>query len=153
MVLYGHCGVGGAATVEIARRLEARGRELDAVYIGAIFPFARPKGLFSLFSKVQDLATNTSSINRLKSQGVDMDELEPEQADRIISNMRHDSRSAEAHFSTLLETGVEHIKAPIISVVGNRDPATDYFEERFTEWQFLTAGPPWSSSTRQGTSS
>ena len=138
LVLYGHCGVGGAVTVELARRLEARGRELEAVYIGAIFPFARPKGIFSLFAKVQDLATNTSSINRLKSMGVDMDELEPAQADRIISNMRHDSRSAEAHFSTLLEAGVEHIKAPIISVVGNRDPATDYFEERFHEWHFIT---------------
>ena len=40
-VLYGHCGVGGALVIEVARRLEAAGRELEAVYVGAIFPFAR----------------------------------------------------------------------------------------------------------------
>jgi len=28
--------------VEIARRLEAAGRELEALYFGAVFPFARP---------------------------------------------------------------------------------------------------------------
>ncbi|WP_340541044.1 amino acid adenylation domain-containing protein, partial [Nocardioides sp. GXZ039] len=137
LVLYGHCGVGGAATIELARRLEASGREVEAVYIGAIFPFAKPKGLFSLIAKVQDLATNTGSINRLKSQGVDMDEIDPAQADRIISAMRSDARQAEAHFTSLLEADVDHLAAPVISVVGDRDPATEYFEERYEEWHFV----------------
>ncbi len=42
IVLYGHCGVGSALTVEIARRLEDVDRTVDAVYIGAVFPFSRP---------------------------------------------------------------------------------------------------------------
>lgn len=42
VAVYGHC-VGSALAVEVARRLEAAGRRLEAVYIGGIFPFARPR--------------------------------------------------------------------------------------------------------------
>ncbi|MFL6127650.1 MAG: amino acid adenylation domain-containing protein, partial [Mycobacteriales bacterium] len=138
LVLYGHCGVGGALIVELARRLEAAGRELEAVYVGGMFPFARPKGALSrLHTWLDDLASNRSHANWLKSMGVDMDELDPAQAERIIANMRHDSRSAEEHFTGLLDARVDRLRAPIISVVGERDPITDYYQERYAEWSFL----------------
>ena len=44
LALYGHCGLGVMLTVEIARRLEAAGRPVEAIYLGGIFPFARPAG-------------------------------------------------------------------------------------------------------------
>ncbi|GLX00433.1 non-ribosomal peptide synthetase/MFS transporter [Microtetraspora sp. NBRC 16547] len=138
VVLYGHCGVGGALIVELARRLEAAGRELEAVYTGAVFPFTRAKGrLAGLMERFERLTGNRNYENWLKSMGVTMDELDPEQADRIISNMRADSRSAEAHFTTLSENEVDRLKAPIITVVGEQDPVTDYYQERYREWQFL----------------
>jgi len=34
IVLYGHCGVGGALIIEVARLLEAAGRDIEAVYVG-----------------------------------------------------------------------------------------------------------------------
>jgi surfactin synthase thioesterase subunit len=40
LVIYGHCGPGGALAVEIARQVEAAGRRLEALYLGAIFPFS-----------------------------------------------------------------------------------------------------------------
>jgi amino acid adenylation domain-containing protein len=138
LVLYGHCGVGGALTIELARQLEARGRSLEAVYAGGIFPFAKPRGrLTRLHEWLQNRQSNRTQANWLKSMGVDMDELDPEQADRIISNMRHDGLEAEAHFTALLESGCEPLRAPVISVVGERDPVTEFYAERYREWSFV----------------
>ena len=139
IALYGHCGVGSAITAEVARKVEAAGRELEAVYIGAMFPFARPKGFFSAMrTKLEALKSNRHYADWLKSMGVDTDELDPEQADRIISNMRADSRASEEYFTGLLDRRAEKLRAPIISVVGSEDPVTDYFTERYAEWQFLS---------------
>ncbi|MEV1240493.1 amino acid adenylation domain-containing protein [Nonomuraea sp. NPDC049750] len=141
VALYGHCGVGSALIVEIARRLEAAGRELEAVYIGAIFPFARPgKGPMALLSKLarrEFLRSDRSYANWLMSMGLDMGDLEPGQARHIIRNMRRDSEAAEEYFTGLFASSVERLRAPIVSVAGEHDPATEYFEERYREWHFL----------------
>ncbi|MFI6790565.1 amino acid adenylation domain-containing protein [Nonomuraea sp. NPDC050383] len=142
VALYGHCGVGSALIVEIARRLEAAGRELEAVYIGAIFPFARPRsGPMAALSKLarrEFLRSDRGYVNWLTSMGLDMGDLEPGQARHIIRNMRRDSEAAEEYFTGLFESSVERLRAPIISVAGEHDPATEYFEERYREWHFLT---------------
>ncbi|WBB76878.1 amino acid adenylation domain-containing protein [Micromonospora sp. WMMD1128] len=139
VALYGHCGVGSAIVAEVARKVEAAGRDLDAVYIGAMFPFARPKGLFAATrNRLEQLRSNKHYASWLKSMGVDTDELDPEQADRIISNMRADSRASEEYFTRLLDRQATKLRAPIISVVGSEDPVTDYHRERYAEWQFLS---------------
>ncbi|GAA2409013.1 hypothetical protein GCM10010404_78700 [Nonomuraea africana] len=139
IVLYGHCGVGGALVIELARRLEAAGREVRAVYTGGVFPSAQPPGRLSRFlTWLDSKSSNRAHANWLKSMGVDMDEFDPAQADRIVANMRHDTRNAGAYFTRLLEEGATPLRAPIISVVGERDPLTDYHQERFREWSFLT---------------
>ncbi|MGW0435659.1 amino acid adenylation domain-containing protein [Micromonospora sp. NPDC003197] len=139
IALYGHCGVGSAITAEVARKIEAAGRDIDAIYIGAMFPFARPKGPFSAIrNRLEALKSNRHYADWLKSMGVDTEELDPEQANRIISNMRADSRASEEYFTGLLDRGAEKLRAPIISVVGSEDPVTDYFAERYIEWQFLS---------------
>jgi surfactin synthase thioesterase subunit/MFS family permease len=139
LAIYGHCGVGNALAVGVARRLEERGRELEVVHIGAIFPFARIKGAVgTLRTKLEQLRSNRYYANWLKGMGVDTDDLDPAQADRIISNMRADSRAAEEYFSGLLDARVAKLRAPIVSVVGSEDPVTDYYAERYREWEFLT---------------
>ncbi|PZF96427.1 non-ribosomal peptide synthetase/MFS transporter [Micromonospora deserti] len=139
IALYGHCGVGSAIVAEVARKVEAAGRDLAALYIGAMFPFARPKGAFAaLRNRLEQLRSNRHYASWLKSMGVDTDELDPEQADRIISNMRADSRASEEYFTGLLDRRAVKLRAPIISVVGSEDPVTDYHTERYAEWQFLS---------------
>ncbi len=139
LALYGHCGVGSAIVAEVARKLEAAGREIEVVYIGAMFPFARPKGAFAaLRTRLEMLKSNRHYASWLKSMGVDTDELDPEQADRIISNMRADSRASEDYFTGLLDRRAAKLRAPIVSVVGSEDPVTDYYAERYAEWQFLS---------------
>jgi amino acid adenylation domain-containing protein len=142
VALYGHCGVGSALVVEIARRLEQRGRELDAVYIGAIFPFARPRSrvwaALSRLTRMESLRSDKVYTNWLTSMGVDMSDIEPGQARQIIRNMRHDSDRAEEYFTRLMHGDTERLRAPVISVAGERDPATEFYSERFAEWHFLT---------------
>src|SRR5690606_9392039 len=143
VVLYGHCGVGSALIVEIARRLEAAGREIEAVYIGGIFPFARPQGRvmsrIAKLSEVERLRSDQRWVNWLISQGLALNDHEPEHARRIVRNMRRDSRDAEDYYTRLFESGTRRLRAPVISVVGTEDPATDYYQERFREWHFLTS--------------
>jgi amino acid adenylation domain-containing protein len=142
LTLYGHCGVGSALVVELARRLEAAGRTLEAVYIGAIFPFSRPPGrimpLLARLVQRDRLVSDRIHANWLKSTGIDMDVLDPAQAKRIIGNMRKDSLEAENYFTGLIEADSARLKAPVVSVVGDHDPAAEYFGERFREWHFLT---------------
>ncbi len=134
LVLYGHC-VGGALTTELARKLEAAGRKIDAVYLGGVFPFATPAGMLTrLRSRLTDLASNRGHANWLKSMGLGMDDIDPAQADRIISNMRHDAKSAEEYFTALFAMSPDRLRAPVISVIGERDPLTDYYQERYREW-------------------
>ncbi|MBG0821571.1 amino acid adenylation domain-containing protein [Planomonospora sp. ID91781] len=139
VVLYGHCGLGVMLTVEIARRLEAAGRSVEAVYLGGIFPFARPS---SLLGRIADLADRFRSdqawANALRAAGLDVDELSREELKMIIDNRREGTRETERYFTRLLAEGVEPLRAPIVSVVGERDPATEFYQERYPEWHLLS---------------
>jgi amino acid adenylation domain-containing protein len=142
VALYGHCGVGSALIVEIARLLEAAGRDLTCVYIGAIFPFARPRGrVLSALAKLaalEPLLGDRVYANWLTAMGADMAGLTGEQRRFIIRNMRRDSTAAEEYFTARLADGTARLRAPIVSVVGERDPAAEYYQERYEEWHFLS---------------
>lgn len=139
VVLYGHCGVGNAIAFGVARYLDERDRPVEAIYNGAIFPFARLGGRFGrLRTRLETLRSNRHYASWLKGMGVDTDQLDPAQADRIISTMRADSHAAEEYFTGLLDRGTAKLSAPVMSVVGTEDPVTDYYRERYREWEFLT---------------
>ncbi|MFJ2034037.1 amino acid adenylation domain-containing protein [Streptosporangium sp. NPDC087985] len=141
IVIYGHCAPGSTLAIELARRVEASGRELDALYLGGIFPFARPKGRFlgSLSTLINDRLHGTRTIAaELRALGGDMSGLDEEQVAFTVELMREDGRMAEEYFTRLLSTEQPRLKAPIISVVGERDPSTEFYQERFKEWCFLS---------------
>ncbi|OXM65719.1 non-ribosomal peptide synthetase/MFS transporter [Amycolatopsis vastitatis] len=141
LVLYSHC-LGSALTTEIARRLEAAGREIDAVYVAANFPFALPVrgalGKLGQLTKLKRLRSDRSWANWLRGMGADLEGLPPEEIQLIVKLMREDGANAEDYFSALLDTGAAKLRAPIISVVGERDPITEYYQERYREWQIVT---------------
>ncbi|WP_440064953.1 amino acid adenylation domain-containing protein [Streptosporangium sp. OZ121] len=142
LALYGHCGIGGALVVEVARRLEERGRALEAVYIGAIFPFARPRGRIAgplaRLTRYDRLRGDRVYENRMKSMGTDISGLDDEQIRFMVRNQRRDTLIAEEIFTRVLAERVERLRAPVISVVGEQDPTTDYYQERYREWHFLS---------------
>ncbi|MDG4764530.1 amino acid adenylation domain-containing protein [Solwaraspora sp. WMMD406] len=142
LILYGHCGPGGALAVEVARRLEAAGRDLDAVYLGAVFPFGRPSGgIFGPLLRlrlVERIRSDRIYRTWLQAQGTSIGSLDPDEVAFLIKAMRHDARVSEDYFTALLRDQVTKLRAPVISVVGERDRGTDFYEERFQEWHFLS---------------
>ncbi|MCM2389610.1 non-ribosomal peptide synthetase/MFS transporter [Streptomyces albipurpureus] len=141
VAVYGHCGVGAALAVELARQLAAAGREPAAVYLGGIFPFARPTegllGLLSRFSVLDRRRSGRLHLNWLRSMGADLEGLEPEQLTTIVHNVREDSRAAEAYFTERLARPATGLASPVVSVIGSADPGTEFHRERFREWGFL----------------
>ncbi|MGZ2359293.1 amino acid adenylation domain-containing protein [Streptomyces sp. 372A] len=144
LIVYGHCGVGTALAVATARLLEASGRELEAVYAGAQFPFAKPRGrVLGALSKVaspESLLGNRVYVNWLTGMGVDTSQLDREQTEFIVGNMRRDSQAAEEYFTGAIadvEAGAPRLRAPLVSLVGDRDPAADFYQERYREWLLL----------------
>ena len=141
IVVYGHCGPGGALAVEIARRLEQAGRPPVAVYLGGVFPFARPPGLLGRAAKALRLdrwRSDTVYANWLQAIGADLGELDAAERRRLIRAMRRDAEQAEDYYTDLLARGAEPLSAPIICVVGERDPGTEFYQERYREWGILT---------------
>ncbi|WP_326558141.1 non-ribosomal peptide synthetase/MFS transporter [Micromonospora sp. NBC_01796] len=142
LVVYGHCGPGGALAVEVARRLEEAGRELDALYLGGIFPFARPVGgVLGRLTRLrlgERLRGDRVYANWLQGMGADLGALDTEQQRFLIRAMRHDGEAAENYFTELLHQHATPLRTPIISIVGDRDPGTEYHQERYREWHFLS---------------
>ncbi|MFI6586306.1 amino acid adenylation domain-containing protein [Embleya sp. NPDC050493] len=141
LALYGHCGVGSALTAQIAHLLEESGRRLEAVYLGAIFPFARPEGgvlgALSRFAGLERLRGDRVHLNWLTSMGADLGDLDEEQVTFIVRNMRKDGRTSEEYFTRRMAEGMRPLAAPVISVIGERDPSTEFYQERYREWHFM----------------
>ncbi|MGI5128087.1 non-ribosomal peptide synthetase/MFS transporter [Pseudonocardia sp. CA-107938] len=141
LVLYGHCGPGAALTLEIARTLQAAGRPVEAVYLGGVFPFARPDGkvLGPLYRalRIERLRSDAVYANWLQSIGADVGD--GEQRRFLVRTMRRDAELAEEYFTRLLAEHAEPLTAPIICVVGEKDPGTEFYRERYREWNFLTS--------------
>ncbi|MFE6868131.1 amino acid adenylation domain-containing protein [Kitasatospora sp. NPDC057692] len=144
VVVYGHCGVGTALAVATARLLEASGRELEAVYAGAQFPFAKPRSrvltALSGIAALEPLLGDRVYLNWLTGMGVDTSELDQEQVRFIVGNMRRDSKAAEAYFTRAIAevaAGAPRLRAPLVSLVGDHDPAADFYQERYREWLLL----------------
>jgi amino acid adenylation domain-containing protein len=142
LVLYGHCGPGGALAVALAQRLADAGREFEALYLGGVFPFARPAGrLLGPLSRLVEMdrfRADRSDANWLRGMGADMSGLDAEATRSMIRAMRKDGVLAEAYFTELLARGARKLNVPVISVVGERDPASLFYQERYTEWEFLS---------------
>jgi amino acid adenylation domain-containing protein len=149
VVLYGHCGLGVMLTVEIARRLEAAGREVVALHLGGNFPFARPRGrgaaLLERMSRAWDrLRSDQGVINALTAAGLDVEEVDPRQLRLIVHNRRTGTLEAERYFGALYDAeaaGADpapRLRAPVIAVSGERDPAAEWHQERYREWHQIT---------------
>ncbi|MEU4440156.1 non-ribosomal peptide synthetase/MFS transporter [Micromonospora chalcea] len=137
LVLYGHC-VGGALLTGIARRLHERGRPIEAIYAGGVFPTARPD---NMLGRLVDWADSRGADRRyetfLRSIGAELADLDPAQVDRFVHHVRREAAEAQERFTEWLDGEPVRVPAPVISVVGTHDVLTEYYEERYREWSFL----------------
>lgn len=142
VVLYGHC-LGGALATETALQLEQAGVPVLGVVAGGTFPAARlPGRLARTMAKV--LPTDRWLSDRayhemLRSLGGFTDVVDPEDRAFLVRALRHDAREAEGYYTARyaeVEAGreVPRLEAPMLCVVGDRDRATELYQERFAEW-------------------
>jgi surfactin synthase thioesterase subunit/MFS family permease len=142
IALYGHC-VGGSLALETARQLEARGVQVAGVFMGATFPSPRlPGKLFDLFARItsSDRWTSDRTIyEALQALGGFTDVIDPGERAFVIDSLRHDVREAEDYYTRAYAApDDEKLRAPVLCIVGQRDRATEFYEERFREWELFS---------------
>ncbi|MBD1558518.1 amino acid adenylation domain-containing protein [Vibrio sp. S9_S30] len=137
--LYGHC-VGGALTLDIARRLEAKGLPVKGVFLAATFPFPRlPFAALESLRKwipFDKLVSNRLRFESILSLGGFSESLEEDELNFLMSAMRQDVSDAE-DFYTLANLSPDEyaIRAPIVSIYGDKDKSTEFYEERYQDWR------------------
>ena len=138
VVLYGHC-LGTAVTLQIAHRAEEEGVDLRAVGLGASFPTARlPGRLFDWFYRLVPTDRFTSDreyLSYLRARGGFTDVSDPADEAFVLRNVRHDARDAEEYYTaTYRDPAHTRLRAPVLSVIGERDRVTELYQERHQEW-------------------
>ncbi|MFI6325612.1 amino acid adenylation domain-containing protein [Nonomuraea sp. NPDC050556] len=131
VAIYGHC-VGSALAVALARKLESDGVSVLGVIAGGSFPTARLPGLGRFRS---DKWTSDKLFrDALRATGGLMDDMDEAAKQAAVRAMRHDADQARAWFSRELAASPAPLKAPMLAVVGERDRATELYQERYQEW-------------------
>jgi surfactin synthase thioesterase subunit len=141
VAVYGHCAAGVALAIALALRLEAQGRQIEAVYLGGIFPVARPPGIAGRVARViqlNGLQSDRLTANWLRGLGADLAAMDPEDAAALARGMRTDSELATDYFTTLLDDTTATLRTQVVAVAGEWDTSTEYHEERYREWGFLS---------------
>jgi surfactin synthase thioesterase subunit/MFS family permease len=137
IVLYGHC-LGGSLVMILAYMLEEAGIKVDGVVMGAIFPSPRLSNkLFDFWSKIfPNVLSEKGYRDLLKSVGGLNDTISPEESKFLLKNLRHDSIQSEEAFTKFYKDDKKtKIKAPITCVVGGSDRMTEFYQERYKEWE------------------
>ncbi|MGW2157746.1 amino acid adenylation domain-containing protein [Nonomuraea sp. NPDC001699] len=138
VLLYGHC-MGGALTVELARRLEEEGVDLVKVVVGGHFPAPRlPGKAFAWFRRVFPMERWTSkrqALEFLRAMGFFTEDLDPRERDFIMGVFLRDTQEGEDYYTRLYQEPIRKLSAPLVCVVGENDRATELYEERFREWE------------------
>ena len=138
LIIYGHCVPGSAVATAVAEELARRGRDIEALYVGGAFPVARPANrilaTLARWSARDRLTADRNHTNWLAGMGTDINAMDEEHAAHMVKAMRQDARFAEDYFTDVFSGDVQRIQAPVISVIGEADQATRFWEERGDEW-------------------
>ncbi|RUT44539.1 amino acid adenylation domain-containing protein [Paenibacillus anaericanus] len=142
VALYGHC-VGGALTIEIARQLDNENYPLKSVFLGGTFPIARiPGRFFDFYSKLfpSDRSMSNKSYHAfLKALGGFTEVEDQDERDFMIRCLRHDARESENYYtSAYADHQLTKLSCPITCIIGEKDKATELYEERYKEWEYFS---------------
>ncbi|WP_431902704.1 non-ribosomal peptide synthetase/MFS transporter [Nonomuraea sp. bgisy101] len=133
VVLYGHC-VGSAPATEVALRLEQAGVPVAGLFVGGSFPDAQLPGRLSAWWNRRFPASRWSSDRSqrdfLRTLGLEEDAGD---VSLMIRALRHDVEEATTWFTEQLAVP-RRLDAPVMCVIGERDRATELYQERYKEW-------------------
>jgi surfactin synthase thioesterase subunit len=138
IALYGHCA-GVAIAVPIPRRLEAAGATVEALFLGGALPGTagrqRIAGWFSKFSTKPRPVGAADLLVHLRSLGGFTEIADPEELNFALRGYLHDDADAAQYFVRRRDCAQPRkLTAPIICLMGDRDPATRNYTRRYKEW-------------------
>ncbi|MGB7604525.1 MAG: amino acid adenylation domain-containing protein, partial [Lutisporaceae bacterium] len=140
IVLYGHC-LGATMAALLAYKLEEAGFQVDGVFMGAMFPSPRISNtFFNIWDKIfPSRLTDRGNRDMLKTLGGLNSDIASDETEFILRNLKHDSNEC-INWYTQLYNNKEHtkFKAPITCVIGEGDRATEFYQERYKEWEYFS---------------
>jgi amino acid adenylation domain-containing protein len=129
VALYGQCA-GTAATLVLARELEAAGRPAVATFMGAALPDPDPEASWNLLNSSDDDAL----FGHMRALGgFDGVLAETDVAD-ILRVVRHDLTQMVGLFRAERGIEIQPVSGPVHCIVGADDPATERYAERYQDW-------------------
>jgi surfactin synthase thioesterase subunit len=129
IVVYGQCA-GVALAVKLAQLLEARGADVRDVYVGAALPDPDPEA-----SRRREAETTDDDVyGFLAGLGGFDGALEWSDVKPIIRAVRHDLMAASRFFGDSYAEPPVPLRAPLHTVFGDKDAATEQFQIRYGEW-------------------
>jgi surfactin synthase thioesterase subunit len=137
VMLWGHSS-GTACAVETARKLQARGVDVQQVFLGAQLlgdSADRRAAIAELTGR-----SNAEIAARLSSDTgyTELGELDAQRAEHVGAAYRHDCVSAHRYFADALDDPrAEKLSAPVTVVVAADDPNTVAYPRRYHDWQLL----------------
>ncbi|HEY0738586.1 MAG TPA: amino acid adenylation domain-containing protein [Herpetosiphonaceae bacterium] len=141
LILYGHCA-GVALTIEIAKLLEAEQITISAIVLGGALPGARRSRTQSFLAKIlpgRPIPSDEQVLAYLQQLGGFQEINDPAWLTFVTRTLGHDRHVATQYFEQLLQAdAAPRLRAPIVCVMGDQDPLTAQYEQRFTEWAIFT---------------
>ncbi|MFI1393499.1 amino acid adenylation domain-containing protein [Streptomyces sp. NPDC020681] len=144
VALYGHCA-GTVLAVELAHRLALRGVTPTAVYLGAALPDEdaadEAEGANGSVGAVGSLSGSDEQLEAfLRSLGGFDGALDPDDTAGAVRLVRHDMVEAASMHARSRRDPEPRPQVPVCVVVGDADPLTDGYAERYRDWE-RSAGP------------
>jgi amino acid adenylation domain-containing protein len=141
IVVYGHC-VGAALAFLLAQRLHADGFDARLVAGGA-FPDPRlPSRIADLWARVMPgdrWRSDRLYRDTLRASGGLTELLSPAEQKHMLRALRHDVRQSEELYTRLCHDPEHDRRVPALCVAGERDRITEFYAERYQEWNLLCA--------------
>ncbi|MCY1033269.1 amino acid adenylation domain-containing protein [Corallococcus sp. BB11-1] len=131
--VYGHC-TGSFLALEIARRLEASGRTVKVLFVGAAFPFHKAAGLLPV-SDLWRWVGDERIHGLMKAWGAPKDDIDSKTLAGMVRRFRRDARMAFAYGKRRRDW---RLTAPIVNIVSADDALTKGFRQRYLRWGELT---------------
>lgn len=137
VVLYGHC-LGATMAALLAYKLEEAGIKVDGVIVGAMFPTPRISNkFFDIWEKIfPSQLTDKGNRDMLKTIGGLNSDMSPGETEFILRNLKHDARECTRWYTQIYNNKEnKKFKAPITCIIGEGDRATQFYQERYKEWE------------------
>ena len=140
IVLFGHC-LGASMAVLLTYMLEEAGMQVDGVFMSAMFPAPRiTNKFFKVWNKIfPDMLSDRDNQDMLKTIGGLNKDISHDETEFIVRNLKHDLKESTKCFTELYaDTEKSKFKAPISCVVGDSDRTTEFYQERYKEWEHFS---------------